>query len=81
MGYGAFSLSVSEPNGSPTEAQSCPRCSQENAPIAIYCVKCGAILPNEQLAGLDRILAEPDFIKRLINSESFKDALRKALGE
>ena len=63
------------------EAQTCPRCSQENASIAIYCVKCGAILPNEQLAGLDRILAEPDFIKRLINSASFKDALRKALGE
>jgi len=63
------------------EAQTCPKCSQENAPIAIYCVKCGAILPNEQLAGLDRILAEPEFMKRLINSEGFKDALRKALGE
>jgi len=56
-------------------------CGQENAPIAIYCVKCGEILPNQQLSGLDRILAEPEFIKRLINSESFKDALRKALGE
>jgi len=63
------------------EAQTCPKCSQENAAIAIYCVKCGAILPNEQLSGLDRILAEPEFMKRLINSESFKDALRKALGE
>jgi integrase/ribosomal protein L40E len=63
------------------EAQICSKCSQENAPIAIYCVKCGAILPNEQLAGLDKILAEPEFMKRLINSESFKDALQKALGE
>jgi integrase len=61
--------------------QRCPSCGEENAPIAIYCVKCGGILPNEQLAGLDRILAEPDFMKRLVNSESFKDALRKALGE
>jgi len=63
------------------DAQTCPKCSQENASIAIYCVKCGAILPNEELAGLDRILAEPEFMKRLVNSESFKDALRKALGE
>jgi hypothetical protein len=61
--------------------QRCPSCSEENAPIAIYCVKCGAILPNQQLSGLDRILAEPEFMKRLINSESFKEALRKALGE
>jgi integrase len=63
------------------EAQFCPKCNQENAPIAVYCVKCGAILPNQHLAGLDKIMAEPDFIKRLINSESFKEALRKALGE
>jgi hypothetical protein len=63
------------------EPQTCPKCSQENAAISIYCVKCGGILPNEQLSGLDRILGEPDFIKRLINSESFKDALWKALGE
>jgi integrase len=63
------------------EAQFCPKCNQENGPIAVYCVKCGAILPNEQLAGLDKIMAEPDFIKRLINSDSFKEALRKALGE
>lgn len=63
------------------EAQFCPKCNQENASIAVYCVKCGAILPNEQLAGLDKIMAEPDFIKRLINSEGFKEALRKALGE
>jgi ribosomal protein L40E len=63
------------------QAQICSKCSQENAAIAIYCVKCGGILPNKQLAGLDRILAQPDFIKRLINTESFKDALRKALEE
>ncbi len=61
--------------------QRCRSCSEENAPIAVYCVKCGAILPNPQVAGLDRILAEPDFINRLITSESFKDAVRKALGE
>jgi hypothetical protein len=44
-------------------------------------LKCGAILPSQQLAGLERVLAEPDFIKRLITSDSFKEALRKALGE
>jgi hypothetical protein len=58
------------------EAQTCSECGQENAPIVIYCVRCGGVLPNQQLAGLDRILAEPEFIKRLVNSESFKDALQ-----
>jgi len=63
------------------EAQFCPKCDQENGPIVVYCVRRGAILPNERLAGLDKIMAEPDFIKRLINSDSFKEAPPKALGE
>ena len=31
-----------------TEIRRCPTCSQENAPIALYCVKCGAILQNDK---------------------------------
>jgi hypothetical protein len=26
-----------------TEIRTCPTCSQENAPIALYCAKCGGI--------------------------------------
>lgn len=56
-------------------------CGQENAPIAVYCVECGALLASEQMADLAKVLSDPKFIQSLINSESFKDALRKALGE
>ena len=56
-------------------------CGQENAPIALYCVGCGALLASEQMADLAKVLSDPKFIQSLINSESFKDALRKALGE
>jgi len=56
-------------------------CGQENAPIAVYCVGCGALLASAQMADLANVLSDPKFIQSLINSESFKDALRKALGE
>jgi mannitol/fructose-specific phosphotransferase system IIA component (Ntr-type) len=56
-------------------------CGQENAPIALYCVGCGALLASEQMANLAKVLSDPKFIQSLISSESFKDALRKALGE
>ena len=55
-------------------------CGQENAPIAVYCVGCGAILASEQMADLAKVLSDPKFIQSLINSESFKEALRKELG-
>jgi len=41
------------------------------APIAIYCVKCGDILLNEQIADLEKILGERDFVRNLVRSESF----------
>lgn len=33
------------------------------------------------MADLAKVLSDPKFIQSLINSETFKDALRKALGE
>ena len=46
--------------------QVCPACSQENAPVAIYCVKCGAVLPNEQLAVMKKLLSDPPFIESVM---------------
>lgn len=56
-------------------------CGQENALIALYCVGRGALLASEQMADLAKVLSDPKFIQSLINSESFKEALRKELGE
>jgi len=53
-------------------------CGQENAPIALYCVRCGALLASAQMADLAKALSDPKFIQSLINSESFKEAMRKA---
>ena len=41
------------------------------APIAIYRVKCGEILLNEQIPDLEKILGERDFVRNLVSSESF----------
>ena len=46
--------------------QVCPECGQENAPVAVYCVKCGAVLPNEQVAVMKKLLNDPPFIERVI---------------
>ena len=46
--------------------QVCPECDQENAPVAIYCVKCGAVLPNEQLAVMKKLLNDPPFIESVM---------------
>jgi ribosomal protein L40E len=46
--------------------QVCAECSQENAPVAIYCVKCGAVLPNEELALLKKYLNDPPFIESVM---------------
>jgi integrase len=56
--------------------QVCHECSQENAPVAIYCVQCGAVLPNEQLAVMKKLLNDPPFIesvmKRVLEQVAFK---------
>lgn len=59
----------------------CLTCGRENAPVAIYCVKCGGILMNEQIAGLEKILSDQSFVQRLFKSKSFQDSLREALRE
>jgi len=46
--------------------QVCAECSQENAPVAIYCVKCGAVLANEQLAVMKKLLNDPPFIESVM---------------
>jgi len=39
--------------------------------IPIYRVKCGAILLNEQIADLEKVLGERNFVRNLVRSESF----------
>ena len=44
--------------------QVCPECGQENAPVAIYCVKCGAVLANQELTVMKKLFNDPHFIER-----------------
>ena len=49
-----------------TQIQRCPDCSQENAPIAVYCVKCGGVLSGLQAAHADAVIKEAvERIKKL----------------
>src|SRR5208282_3914963 len=34
------------------QTQKCENCNEENAPVAVYCVKCGKVLMNEHLEKL-----------------------------
>jgi ribosomal protein L40E len=36
----------------------CPKCKAENAPVAVYCHKCGGILGGEQLQEVRKDLEE-----------------------
>jgi integrase/recombinase XerD len=41
-----------------TQVQTCPECKEENAPIAVYCVRCGALLPQTRPEEIAKILKE-----------------------
>jgi len=65
----------------PTETLSVKVCRQldckaENAPMAIYCVKCGHPLTSESTEDL---LKDPNFIAGLVQNREFLDLLKKAL--
>ena len=50
-----------------TQIQRCPKCKQENAPIAVYCVKCGLVLSGLQAAHADATIKEA--VERIKNLE------------
>jgi ribosomal protein L40E len=41
-----------------TQIQICPECKEENAPIAVYCVKCDSLLPQTRPEEIAKILKE-----------------------
>jgi ribosomal protein L37AE/L43A len=42
-----------------TGVQRCPKCQEENAPVAIYCTKCGNTLAGKEAnAEVERLRAE-----------------------
>ena len=51
-------------------------CGTENAPMAIYCQKCGHPLASDSTEDL---LKDPKFIAGLTQNREFIDALKKAL--
>jgi integrase len=54
----------------------CPKCGEENAPVAMYCAKCGEILVSQDL---DRLMADRGFMEQFVNHPTFQEALKKAL--
>jgi ribosomal protein L40E len=60
------------------QVQRCLRCNEENAPIAIYCAKCGNVLPDTKMT-LSSILQDPKFIDALTQNQQFIASLKKAL--
>ena len=69
-------LAISQP---PAPAYDTHKVKGSNLGARTSPLECGGILLNEQIAGLERILAETNFVWNLVNSESFQEALRKAL--
>jgi len=62
-----------------TQIQRCSDCGEENAPVAVYCTKCGAILPSARSGNADALLSDSKFVERLAQNQQFLDALKKAL--
>ena len=44
--------------------QRCSKCNEENAPVAVYCSKCGELLPNARPEELKRINQEHEELKQ-----------------
>lgn len=59
------------------QIQRCAQCNEENAPLAMYCLKCGSVLSNQ--SNVEMILQDQKFIQGLAQNPVFIDALRKAL--
>ncbi len=59
-----------------TQIQRCRNCNEENAPLAIYCVKCGRTLVVDMA---EAILKDPKFIESLTKNKEFLEALKSAL--
>jgi hypothetical protein len=55
----------------------CPKCGEENAPVAMYCAKCGEVLVSQDL---DKLMADRNFMEQFVNHPTFQGALKKALG-
>lgn len=45
------------------QTRRCPNCQEENAPVAVYCVKCGGLLANEQLEKL----VNEDTVRKMVD--------------
>jgi len=59
-----------------SQARRCGRCGGENAPVAMYCAKCGEVLATQDL---DKLMADRKFMEQFVNHPTFQDTLRKAL--
>ena len=60
-----------------SQARKCGKCGEENAPVAIYCAKCGEVLVAQDL---DKLMADRGFMEQFVNHPTFQGALKKALG-
>ena len=60
-----------------SKPRNCPKCGEENAPVAVYCTTCGEVLASQDL---DRLMADRKFLEQFVNHPTFQDALRKAVG-
>jgi integrase/ribosomal protein L40E len=56
------------------QVQHCEKCNEENAPLAIFCVKCG-----ETETRIETVLKDQKFIQGLVSNPEFLAALKKAL--
>jgi integrase len=54
----------------------CPKCGEENAPVAIYCAKCGEVLATQDF---EKLLTDRKFMEQFVNHTIFQEALKKAL--
>jgi integrase/ribosomal protein L40E len=60
-------------------AQRCLRCGEENAPIAVYCSKCGSILAPSSQTNMEELLSNPKFIQAVCGNRDLIEALKKEL--
>lgn len=54
----------------------CPKYGEENAPVAMYCAKCGEIMAG---LNIERLLVDRTLIEKFVNHPAFQEALRKSI--
>jgi hypothetical protein len=57
----------------------CPKCDEANAPVSVYCQKCGTILTSPRKGMLEEMIEHPEVAEKFFQHPRIQAALQRFL--